>query len=123
MDFLRFFSGLFICRPALPCFLPVLGGAGGGAGPLPPSSLSGGGGAEAAMDWGPESASAGDGGVLGPHHRPEGSQGQRSPPEQQQALATPRGKAQMGRRVAAPGLEQLPEPPDGSLPPPRHGRE
>lgn len=52
LDFLRFFSGLFICRPALPCFLPVLGGAGGGAGPLPPSSLSGGGGAEAAMDWG-----------------------------------------------------------------------
>lgn len=36
----------------MPCFLPVLGGAGGGAGPLPPSSLSGGGGAEAAMDWG-----------------------------------------------------------------------
>lgn len=30
----------------------MLGGAGGGAGPLPPSSLSGGGGAEAAMDWG-----------------------------------------------------------------------
>jgi hypothetical protein len=33
------------------------------------------------------------------------------------------GEATKGRRVAAPGLEQLPEPPDGSLPPPRHGRE
>lgn len=35
---------------------------------------------------GPESASAGDGGVLRPHHRPDGSQGQRSPPR---AAASP----------------------------------
>lgn len=35
------------------------------------------------------------------------------------------GEATKARRVAAPGLEQLPEPepPDGPPPPPRHGRE
>lgn len=33
------------------------------------------------------------------------------------------GEATKGPRVAAPGLEQLPEPPDRPPPPPRHGRE
>lgn len=51
---------------------------------------------------GPESASAGDGSVLRPHHRPEGSQGQRSTPELKQALRTPRS-----RRARAPTARLL----------------
>lgn len=57
---------------------------------------------------GPESASAGDGGVLRPHHRPDGSQGQRSPPEQQQALVTLRRKAQSWSTNCAPAPDSPP---------------
>lgn len=93
----------------MPCFLPVLGGAGGGAGPLPPSSLSGGGGAEAAMDWGTRVS------VGGGWRRPQAAPSPRResgaaqpPPEQQQALVTPRGKAQSWSTNCAPAPDSPP---------------